>query len=677
MRNKPEILAPAGGEDSLKAAVRCGADAVYFGTGNFNARRNASNFDGESLKSAIDYCHLHSVKCHITLNTLVADSELEDLIKSLKRICDAKADALILQDLGVARLVREICPDIPMHASTQLSTGTPEGIKFLSQLGFSRAVLPRELSKQEIEKIAAVSPIELEAFVHGALCMCVSGQCLLSAMLGSRSGNRGLCAQPCRLPFSAKGGTGSDLSLKDLSLVDRINELYELGVCSFKIEGRMKRPEYVAAAVAACRKSLDGVYSPDDRDELKALFSRSGFTDGYYASGLGRAMFGKREKENVTSATNELLKKYEALYEKENSLYGVEFEFSAKLGEPPVLTASANGKTVSVKSVYICEKAINRSLEKEAVEAQLSKCGGTVFYLGKISCEIEDGISVPLSVINSLRREALNSLSEELSYREPYKINNYSFEKPLGVKAGKRKLYVQFSSPDRIPEAFNCDRLFLPLSADGEIIKKYSAGVIVPRGLFGNSEAILKKLEESPALYALCNTPDAVAVAKKAGKEVIGGPFMNMFNSVALDEARWLGISEQVLSYELTAKQISSISGKIATGCVVYGRTPLMLTRNCPVKNGTDCAKCRQSGELVDRMGVHFPVMCENGFSQLLNSRPTYMLDRLDEIRGTDFDMLVFTTETKEEVSRIIDSYKNKDKPSGEYTRGLFQRGVE
>ena len=246
---KPEILAPAGSFEALTAAVRSGADAVYFGTGNFNARRNASNFSGDDLQRAVDFCHERNVKVHITLNTLVKDSEMSELKESVRRICKSGADALILQDIGVLRVVKDICPDIELHASTQMSVGTLDGIRTLADLGFSRAVLPRELSKDEIKYLCENSPIELEMFVHGALCMCVSGQCLLSAFLGSRSGNRGLCAQPCRLPFTAENGTGHDLSLKDLSLIEYAPILSKTGISSFKIEGRMKRPEYVAAAV--------------------------------------------------------------------------------------------------------------------------------------------------------------------------------------------------------------------------------------------------------------------------------------------------------------------------------------------------------------------------------------------------------------------------------------------
>ena len=285
---RPEILAPCGSAEALTAAVRSGADAVYFGAGDFNARRNADNFDGEAFSRAAEICRLHGVRFHVTLNTLAADSQLAALQQTVQRTCREAADALILQDLGALRLVRQMCPDMEKHASTQMSVGTRAGLSLLRSRGLTRAVLPRELSASEIEALCKDKPLELEMFVHGALCMCVSGQCLLSAMLGSRSGNRGLCAQPCRLSFAAEGGTGHDLSLKDLSLLENAQTLAALQIDSFKIEGRMKRPEYVAAAVTACKSALDGTYTAQQKAELGALFSRSGFTDGYFQK-IGRA----------------------------------------------------------------------------------------------------------------------------------------------------------------------------------------------------------------------------------------------------------------------------------------------------------------------------------------------------------------------------------------------------
>ncbi len=674
---RTEILAPAGNFDSLTAAVRSGADAVYFGTGNFNARKNAANFEGFELERAVDFCRLHGVKCHIALNTLVGDDEIPEFKKTVKRICNLHADALILQDLGAAKIVREICPEIELHASTQLSTGTLEGLRLLKKLGFTRAVLPRELSKKEIEYIAENSPLELEMFVHGALCMSVSGQCLLSAVLGSRSGNRGLCAQPCRLPFSAQGGTGNDLSLKDLSLIDRLGELARMGIKSFKIEGRMKRPEYVCAAVTACRESLEGTLSAKRLEELEALFSRSGFTSGYYDAKTGRDMFGFRKKENVISATDALLKKYSSLYEKEKPVYTVDFKLTASQGKAPELIAETENHSVKSVSEYICRPALNVALDSQRAAKQLSKCGGTVFRPGKIDCEIDSGLSVPVQELNCLRRNALNALENKILQREGYKTGDFEFtEKGLGFSQ-KRKTYLFFYREDRIPDGIKYDRIFLPLGTDEKIIERYNAGVMLPRGVFFNEGELCEKLKLSPARYVLCNTLDAVAIALKSGKEIIGGPFLNIFNSVSLSELSQFGISEALLSYELSVKQISKLKPKIKTGCVLYGRIPLMLTKNCPVNNGKSCAVCSKNGKITDRKNIDFPVVCQNGFSEILNSRPLYMQDKADEIKNVYFGAYFFTTEKKDEVRAILNGREKGLKPENEFTRGLYYRGVE
>lgn len=672
-----EILAPAGSFEALTAAVRAGADAVYFGTGDFNARRHAANFNGDGLLQAIAFCHARGVKCHIALNTLVGDAELPKIKEIIKRVCEANADALILQDLGVARIVREMCPEMELHASTQMSVGTLGGLFELEKLGFKRAVLPRELSMTEIQALCGASPIDLELFVHGALCMCVSGQCLLSAMLGSRSGNRGLCAQPCRLPFSVSGGTGQDLSLKDLSLVEDIPALSAMGIASLKIEGRMKRPEYVAAAVTACREALGGQFSIQRADELESLFSRSGFTKGYYENTLGSGMFGKREKENVTAATSALLKKYARLYEKERAVFPVNFVFSAFEGEHISLSVSAAGKNVFVQSAVSAEKAISRPITQELVAAQLAKCGGTIFYADDIACELGENVSVPMSAVNALRREGLEQLAKQIAARKPQPSRDFEIKAMPHTAADSLQKYLLFRNADAIPETLDCDKIFLPLDTAPELFKRYHAGAVIPRGMFGNAQAIVEKLKVSGAQYALCNTLDAVAAAKTAGVEIIGGPFLNIFNTQSLNEAKALGLCACTLSYELTAAQIERLGADIARGAVIYGRTPLMLTRNCPVKNGKTCAQCGKSGILTDRKGISFPVRCENGFSEIFNSRPTYMADRLREMRNIDFLLFDFTTESKEEVSRILRAYKNSVKPEGEFTRGLFYRGVE
>ena len=404
-----EILAPCGSAESLIAAVRCGANAVYLGTKELNARRGADNFDGNGLKKAIEYAHARGVKVHITLNTLVSDAEMKSAYATVKTALEYGADAFIVQDLGLAKMMRECFPQAVLHASTQCSVNTPDGFRALEALGFSRAVIPREMSLDEIKEIRKSTDMELEIFVHGALCMCVSGQCYLSGMLGERSGNRGLCAQPCRLAFSADNSGSCDLSLKDLSLISHIKEIENAGVVSLKIEGRMKRPEYVAAAVTACKKAIEGSYSASDETVLKSVFSRSGVTDGYF-TGKTDGMFGTRQKEDVVSAAG-VLKELSHLYDNENPLLPIELDFVCRKGENITLTARALAKTVTAQA-DAPETAVNKPMTEDSVRARLSKLGGTQFYADGINIELDDGLIAPASVINALRREVVEKLSE-------------------------------------------------------------------------------------------------------------------------------------------------------------------------------------------------------------------------------------------------------------------------
>ena len=676
MMNKIEILAPVGSEETLKAAVLSGADAVYFGMGNFNARRNAQNFTDEQIENAIKYCHSRGVKVHITLNTLIKDVELSSLIETIKTICNSGADAIIIQDLGVARLVKEICPDIQMHASTQMSVGTLEGLFELEKLGFSRAVLPRELSFDEIKYLCKHSPIELEVFVHGALCMCVSGQCLMSAVLGSRSGNRGLCAQPCRLPFKVQKGFGHDLSLKDLSLIEHINTLSEMGVCSFKIEGRMKRPEYVSAAIKACKKSIKDEYNFDVQKDLADLFSRSGFTDGYFEGKLGRDMFGYREKENVQATTKDLLSKYSINYEKELPRYDIELTFSGKIGEKAVITAKYNDFVVKAESEMLCEAPINRPISSERVIDALSKCGGTQFNAKNVEIKGEIDYSLPISALNSMRRNALSLLEKEILGESERVLKEAPI--PSNIKSNNDKnIYCRFDNAGQVPESAKDYIVFVPLGTDDKIVKENAYGVELPHGMFGNGEKVEKMLSASSAYFALCHTLDAVAIAKKCGKKVVASPSMNILNSHSMDVAKHFGISEAIVSNECTLDNFAKISAPIPKGITVYGRIPLMLTRNCPIKNGKTCAECKRNSEITDRMGISFPVKCFMGYSEILNSRPIYMADRMKEIPSADILFFNFTTETTTEVKEILECYKNNKKPQIEFTRGLLYRGVE
>ena len=405
-KRKIEVLAPAGGPEALRAAVYAGADAVYLGGPAFGARASARNFSREELREAVAFCRARGVRVHVTVNTLLRDSEVPQALGFAEFLCSLPVDAVLVQDMGLFSLLRERAPGLPLHCSTQMSLHTPAGVRLLHGLGASRVVLARELSLPEIEEIAGACPAELESFVHGALCMSVSGQCYCSALLGGRSGNRGMCAQPCRLPFSAPGGTGHDLSLKDLSFITEVRRLEKAGACSAKIEGRMKRPEYVAAAVAACRHAADGEEVPPGLlEKLEAVFSRSGFTQGYLTGRRGRAMFGVRRKEDVTGATEKVFSALRNLYRGERQRV------------PVILTLSVLGDSVTVSAVDMEGRSAQASAPAGDVPAPLprgrargarQKAGGPPFLVQE--AHAPEGVPLTVAGVNALRRQALETL---------------------------------------------------------------------------------------------------------------------------------------------------------------------------------------------------------------------------------------------------------------------------
>ena len=674
MKNKPEILAPAGSYEALVAAVRSGADAVYLGTSAFNARMKADNFGGEKLKEAVDYCHARGVKVHVTVNTLVFDRELKKAKEIIGLIASSGADAVILQDLGLAYLFKQCAPDIERHASTQMSVGTLSGVRLLEELGYKRAVLPRELSENEIREIKDGCTAEIEIFVHGALCMCVSGQCYMSSIFGERSGNRGLCAQPCRLPFAVQGGTGNDLSLKDLSLVERMDDIVSAGVDSLKIEGRMKRPEYVSAAVTSIKCSLDGKLQQELTDKLRAVFSRSGFTQGYFESKLGRDMFGIRQKEDVTASTNKVLTELSRAYEKENPLIPVEFYLSVVEGEKVSLSVSAMGKTCFVTDEAVPEKALNKPLTKEGLSERIGKCGGTQFYAEKIEVDLDDGLIVPASVINNLRRTALSELENKLTSVKSPTFTDATIKIPSHKANDTPKFHIRVARKEQIPDNLeNVENLYLPLSIDENSVESLknsgvNLGIEVPRGIFGNEtkvEALLIRAKKMGIKIAYCSTLDGFS--------------MNTANSLSVGVLESLDVKSLTLSPELTLKDLADIGGRVPRGIIAYGRLPLMLTRNCPIKNGKTCQECKMNSYLTDRMGKKFPVVCNMGYSEILNSAPIYMADRMSEIKNMDFVTFYFTKEKKELCEAIIDAYKKGKKLSdaSSYTRGLYYRGAQ
>ena len=657
-----EILAPAGSQESLVAGVRCGANAVYLGGKVLNARRNAGNFNDEELENAVRYCHQRGVKVYLTMNTLCRDDEMEEAYKLVKKALSFGVDAFIVQDIGVIKMIKSCFPNARIHGSTQMSISTPEGVRALKEMGISRAVLPREMTAEEIAEIREKTDLELEMFIHGALCMSVSGQCYLSAMLGQRSGNRGLCAQPCRLSFSADNSKSFDLSLKDLSLIRQLAKIKDLGVVSLKIEGRMKRPEYIAAAVTAVKKAIDDAYSIKDEIMLKSVFSRSGFTQGYFNNEMNRDMFGTRQKEDVVAA-NDVLKELSHLYDNENPLIPIDLKLKCLKDRPVKLTASALGKTVEVIG-DIPEIAINKPMTKEGLTERLSKLGGTQFYAANVEILLDDGLIVPASKINALRREAV----EKLCCLEEANIEILPMEKfQPRTTAGKPYFTARFADAQQIPDKHPFERIFIPIWSAIEGFIDNRAGVELPRGLFGKEEQLEKRLLQ---LKKVGVKYGAYKLAERLGFTVCGDFGLNVFNSHAAKQ-----IQSPILSFELTVDEANKINAS-DTGLIAYGRLPLMLTRNCPVKNNIGCEKCQKNGALTDRKGIVFPVVCSPyPCVEVLNSVPLYMADRMKEIK-TDFIHFYFTKESKEEIEKIAALYQKGSKADFDYTRGLYYRGV-
>lgn len=684
---KLEILAPAGGYESVIAAVRSGADAVYLGERLFSARASAQNFDDDELKKAVAYCHIHGVKVYVTLNTLVFDDELEKLAQAITSAAAADADALIVQNMGVARLAKKIAPGLALHASTQMSVHTASGVRALYELGFKRVVLAREMSRDEIKKAAEI-PVELEVFVHGALCMCVSGQCYFSAMLGSRSGNRGACAQTCRLPFYIKNKGGYALSLKDNSLVSYIGDLQAIGVTSAKIEGRMKRPEYVSAAVRACVEQRDlGFVTEKTAEMLKSVFSRTGFTDGYYKGKTGREMFGTRRRDDVVSADNKLLSAIRQNYKDEIQNINVHGRFSAKPGQPASLVLTAGKNTVSVSSQAVCETAVKIPLSEEKCRAQLSKTGGTAYKIEKLIIDIDDNLSLPLSALNYMRREALGLLDKKRASVHNYVINGADLPKKF-EPFNKHGDFVRarVTGTKISPEFKNCELVFVPLFSDTRELSRlkddgYPVAVEIPRGMFGRENQIenqLKKVYELGITHALCNNIGALYTAKKLGFTLHGGFGLNLVNTPDLLWAEEYGIADVELSFELTFERINRLGGNIDRGIISYGYLPLMLCRSCPAKSeGIDCKSCKNRSVMTDRKGKRFYLRCDGVCTEVLNCVPLYVDKKELSTLSTSFNTLRFSVENYVETVKNITDFNPKAMLKDKITHGLYKRGVE
>jgi len=680
----PELLAPAGSEEALIAAVRCGADAVYLGAGRFHARQHASPFDDETLARLVAYCHARGVKVHMTLNTLVFEDEFDAAVADAKRAAELGIDALIVQDRGLARAVRRAAPDMVLHASTQLSCHTPEGVRQLMEEGFSRVVLAREMSREEIAACCRLG-CEIEVFVHGALCMSVSGQCLMSAFLGGRSGNRGTCAQPCRLPFSLNGKpheTDRALSLKDLSLCAQVNELGTLGVASLKIEGRMKRPEYVAAAVTACRRALDGQPRDDElMHDLQDVFSRNGFTDGYYTARRTMDMFGSRTKEDVTAAPK-AQKRLSQLYLRERAAVPLSLTLRLQSDHPLSLTAADNdGHTVT--AVGDVPRTSDSPLDDDRLTAALSKLGGTPFYAQTVNLDRDGFADAPLSAVNALRREVTDKLTEARAAREAIAFDYRAETGDTVTPPARPATVVRLSDAAQFspPLAGLAELIVLPLDTDPDALSavaaKCTVAVEIPRGLFSKEDTArraLAKAKNGGAVAAVCHNIGAVPLAREATLAVIGGFALYTTNTATCFAHKDAGLCAATASVELSsAKTAFAATAPLPVGAFVYGRVPLMLLRNCPQKARKGCAACGKRSVLTDRKGVRFPLTCTYGCADVLNSVPLYTADKLKN--GVfAFQTAYMTDETPDEVVRITRAVKNA-LPASVACKDGFTRG--
>ena len=678
--NNAEILAPVGSYEQLLAAVRSGANAVYLGTKNFNARRNADNFDNFNLNEAVKYCHSYNVKVYVTLNTIVFDKELKSLYETIKEIALSGADAVIVQDFATVKAVKKICPTLPLHASTQMAVHNVNGVKVLEKLGFSRVVLARELSFKEIEKIVKNTTLETEVFVHGAHCMSVSGNCYISAFLGERSGNRGLCAQPCRLDWKIDNKNFA-LSLKDMSYIDHLKDLESIGVTSFKIEGRMKRPEYVAAVVNACKNAINN--NPYDKDMLKAIFSRSGFTDGYLMDKRNSDMFGYRSKDDVTSATNDVFKGLQSLYRADTPVTPIDMTFSVTK-ESSVLQCIAKEITVTATTDG-GEVPIKNALSFEMAEKNFKKLGGTPYFLNNLNFSNPDNLTLSLSTINSLRRECVEKLTQKLN-----SVNREIFDiKPETRKTEKQfrtpALRARFSEFKQYSGEFDyCEYLIFPIKEvlnNRESLEKTKEKIVIelPDLIYPFSEdkvsEELKELKNYGFKNAISGNIAGIELIKNVGLNAFGSHTLNIANSDSANFYNNNGVKDLTLSVELTAKAIENISVSAKIGAYCYGSLPLMFFRNCPLKQKDGCGNCNGRRKITDRKNFEFPIICHDKiYSVLHNSVPLYICDKIN--LNCDFLTMYFSTESNSECKEILNLCKNKQPAPFKKTAGLYLREV-
>ncbi len=690
-----ELLSPAGSPEAVVAAVQSGADAIYLGLGGFNARRGAKNFTDQEFLDSVKYCRERGCKVYVTLNTLASDREMEEVAELGRFVSEAGVDAAIVQDLGVARVLRAACPDLPLHASTQMSVHNLGGVHAAAQMGITRVVLARELTLDQIAIIASRSPIEVEVFVHGALCFCHSGQCYMSALIGRRSGNRGMCAQPCRLQYSMGRRMGDyPMSLKDNCLVEYLEALDKAGVACIKIEGRMKRPEYTAIVTEIYAKAMREGKSPSEADyeRLTAAFSRDGFTDGYL-TGKKEDMFGVRGE--ADKGANKLFTEARRRYANtEERRVGIDFCAIIQAGRNAQLLAQdSDGNRAIVEGPRVA-KAEKAALTEQSVRDQLYKTGGTPFRCNQVICRIDPGVFLSAAAINNMRREAIAQMLERRA-TPPARRHGRIPPLPDGKRQAKTLMNIQIMNHEQLtPELAELDiaNLYVPLEVLSHrealvpfVEKGINIVAILPRVITDTEipkvREMLEKLPEMGINEVLLGNIGHIALAKQCGLGVRGDFGLNVFNSHTLSVLSAAGLLSATASFELRMAQVRDMAKSMDTELIVYGRLPLMVSDQCIIKEANGSCSCEKGANMSDRMGSVFPVVREFGCRNvILNAHKLFLGDKMEDVRacGVWAARLMFTTETPRECLQVAKAYlgMNEYKPNG-ITRGLYYRGVE
>ncbi len=671
----PELLSPAGSLEAFEAAIDGGADAIYVGGASFNARANAKNFSEDELRDAIRLAHLYGVKVYQTVNIMIHGREVSDLLTAAERSAEMGVDAFIVSDLGAARLIHARLPEMPLHGSTQMSVHNTGGARLLADHGFTRVVPARELSKRDIQTLVDENPLEVEIFIHGAMCVSHSGQCLFSSLVGGRSGNRGLCAQPCRLPYDRAEGRVGDkypLSLKDMSLAAHVREIIDSGVSSLKIEGRMKSPEYVRGVTRIFRRLLDEGRdaTADDIRELAELFSRGGFSDGYYTESVGRKMLGIRSEEDKQASRES------ERFNKITRKIPISMEIHLAEDENSKLTVSCKDKSVTVEG-EITQAAINAPIGEDTVKKCMAKLGDTCFTLENIKIDLGERLMMPISQLNALRRAGIAALEDEMATAAPARVENAELPKP--ERTPKRRRVGRFSDPKQITEKAKefFDLILLPLDTFDES----AHGIVMPPVIFDSETArateFLKKAVAKGAKHAVLTNLGQIEMLKEHAPNLslIADFRFNAANDQTVGFFEEQGFESVVLSAELTLPQIRDIKG--AKAVITYGRIPLMTLEKCVIKelygDKRACEVCAASkAEMKDRRGFIFPVVREYPHRNIvLNSLPTQMSDRENELAAAGiFDRhFLFTVESPNEVDRVIEDHKLHRAPTGKVRR--------